>query len=103
MPTTKFERLFDNCFPPLPPPPPPPPPDAPTNVREQLFVEKLRQCLVIFDFNLDPLSDLKYKEVKRAALNELVDFITHNRGVVTEAIYPEAVTMVGRPLLNTPK
>lgn len=68
--------------------------DAPANVREQLFIEKLRQCLVIFDFNLDPLSDLKFKEVKRAALNELVDFITHNRGVISEAIYPEAVMMV---------
>ena len=49
---------------------------------------------MIFDFNRDPLSDLKYKEVKRAALNELVDFVTHNRGVITEPIYPEAVQMV---------
>ena len=38
-------------------------------------LHKLRQCLVIFDFNLDPLSDLKFKEVKHAVLNELVDFM----------------------------
>lgn len=44
----------------------------------------------------DPLSDLKFKEVKRAGLNEMVEYITHSRDVVTEAIYPEAVTMVGR-------
>lgn len=69
--------------------------DAAPTAREELLIQKLRQCCVIFDFNLDPLSDLKYKEVKRSALNELVDFVSHQRGVVTEAIYPEAVNMVG--------
>lgn len=68
--------------------------DVSPTAREELFVQKLHQCCVIFDFNLDPLSDLKYKEVKRAALNELVDHVTHQRGVITEAIYPEAVNMV---------
>lgn len=63
-------------------------------------MQKLRQCCVIFDFGLDPLSDLRYKEVKRAALTELVEYITQQRGSVseplfTEAVYPEAVTMVG--------
>ncbi len=62
--------------------------------REELFVQKLRQCCVLFDFVTDPLSDLKYKEVKRAGLNEMVEYITHNRDVVTESIYPEAVIMV---------
>lgn len=42
----------------------------------------------------DPLSDLKWKEVKRAALNEMVEFVTQNRGVITDAIYPEAIHMV---------
>lgn len=50
---------------------------------------------MLFDFISDPLSDLKFKEVKRAGLNEMVEYITHNRDVVTEAIYPEAVIMVG--------
>jgi serine/threonine-protein phosphatase 2A regulatory subunit B' len=72
--------------------------EATPNAREELFLQKLQQGAIIFDFNRDPLSDLKYKEVKRAALNELVDYITHNRGVVTEAIYPEAVRMVNYPL-----
>lgn len=72
-----------------------PPLDSPTQEREELFIQKLRQCCVLFDFVSDPLSDLKFKEVKRAGLNEMVEYITHSRDVVTEAIYPEAVTMVG--------
>ncbi|XP_031565319.1 serine/threonine-protein phosphatase 2A 56 kDa regulatory subunit gamma isoform-like [Actinia tenebrosa] len=67
--------------------------DCPTGERESLFIQKLQQCCVMFDFIVDPLSDLKYKEIKRASLNELVDFVTHNKGVVTEAIYPEAIRM----------
>uniref|UniRef100_A0A6Q2YQ84 Uncharacterized protein n=1 Tax=Esox lucius TaxID=8010 RepID=A0A6Q2YQ84_ESOLU len=66
-----------------------------------LFVQKLRQCCVLFDFVTDPLSDLKYKEVKRAGLNEMVEYITHNRDVVTESIYPEGVMMFSINLFRT--
>lgn len=62
--------------------------------REELFVKKLEQCCVIFDFVSDPLSDLKWKEVKRTALYELVDYVSQNRGVVTEPIYETASRMV---------
>uniref|UniRef100_A0A8C9WKZ1 Serine/threonine protein phosphatase 2A regulatory subunit n=1 Tax=Scleropages formosus TaxID=113540 RepID=A0A8C9WKZ1_SCLFO len=75
--------------------------DAPPMEREELFVQKLRQCCVLFDFVTDPLSDLKYKEVKRAGLNEMVEYITHNRDVVTESIYPEAVIMFSVNLFRT--
>jgi serine/threonine-protein phosphatase 2A regulatory subunit B' len=68
--------------------------DATPAEREGLFVQKIAQCSVVFDFALDPLSDLKYKEVKRATLSELVDYITTNRGVLTDAVYPEMVRMV---------
>ena len=37
--------------------------DAGQNEREELFVEKIKQCQVLFDFVSDPLSDLKWKEV----------------------------------------
>ncbi|CAK8678164.1 serine/threonine-protein phosphatase 2A 56 kDa regulatory subunit gamma isoform-like [Clavelina lepadiformis] len=67
--------------------------DAAPNDIESLFTRKLQQCCVVFDFVTDPLSDLKWKEIKRGALNEMVEYITHNRGVVTEPIYPEAVHM----------
>ncbi|XP_029448640.1 serine/threonine-protein phosphatase 2A 56 kDa regulatory subunit delta isoform isoform X2 [Rhinatrema bivittatum] len=75
--------------------------DSPTHEREDLFVQKLRQCCVLFDFVSDPLSDLKFKEVKRAGLNEMVEYITHNRDVVTESIYPEAVLMFSVNLFRT--
>lgn len=68
--------------------------DASPSDKEDLFVQKIRQCCVLFDFVSDPLSDLKWKEVKRAALHEMVDYVTTQRGVVTDAIYPEAVNMV---------
>ncbi|KAF3427680.1 hypothetical protein E2986_13868 [Frieseomelitta varia] len=68
------------------------------NEREELFIQKLRQCCVLFDFEADPLSDLKWKEVKRTALNEMVEYVTKNKNVITEAIYPEAVNMVLLPL-----
>ena len=68
--------------------------DTAPNEREQLFVQKLQQCCILFDFVMDPLSDLKFKEVKRGALNEIVDFITHNKNVITEPIYPEVTRMV---------
>jgi len=64
------------------------------NEREELFIQKLRQCCVLFDFESDPLSDLKWKEVKRTALHEMVDYVTKNKNVITEVIYPEAVNMV---------
>lgn len=74
--------------------------DATPAEREELFIQKLRQCCVLFDFVQDPLSDLKWKEVKRAGLNEMVEFVTHNRGVITDAIYPEAIQMVLLKLMN---
>ena len=70
------------------------PVDVPPAEQEKLFLQKLRQCCVLFDFLSDPLSDLKWKEVKRAALSEMVEYITHNRNVITEPIYPEVVHMV---------
>ena len=33
------------------------------NEKEELFIEKIKQCQVLFDFVSDPLSDLKWKEV----------------------------------------
>lgn len=77
-----------------PPHPTPPPADVPPAEQEKLFIQKLRQCCVLFDFVSDPLSDLKWKEVKRAALSEMVEYITHNRNVITEPIYPEVVHVV---------
>ncbi len=67
--------------------------EIPVDQQEKLFAAKLKQCCVIFDFS-DCVSDLKSKEIKRACLNEIVDYITVTRNCLTENIYPEVITMV---------
>ncbi|CAF2834302.1 unnamed protein product [Rotaria sp. Silwood2] len=67
--------------------------------QEKLFVAKLKQCCVIFDFS-DCVSDLKSKEIKRACLNEIVDYITVTRNCLAENIYPEVITMVATNLFR---
>ena len=55
--------------------------DVPSSEQEELFIRKLRQCCVGFDF-MDPVADLKGKEIKRATLNEVVHsqhFLLHLR------------------------
>jgi len=69
--------------------------------REELFIQKIRQCGVLFDFVSDPLSDLKWKEVKRAALQEMVEYVTQNRAALTESVYPEVVHMFSVNLFRT--
>ncbi|XP_053959236.1 serine/threonine-protein phosphatase 2A 56 kDa regulatory subunit gamma isoform isoform X3 [Anastrepha ludens] len=73
---------------------------TPANEREQLLIQKLRQCCTLFDFS-EPLSDLKWKEVKRAALHEMVEYLSNQNGVITEAIYPEAINMFAVNLFRT--
>lgn len=67
--------------------------EADASEREELFIKKIHQCCVLFDFT-EPLDDLKWKEVKRSALQEMVEYINNNNGIITEAVYPEAITMV---------
>jgi serine/threonine-protein phosphatase 2A regulatory subunit B' len=61
--------------------------------RHDLFIQKLRQASVVFDFN-DVSTDLQGKNIKAQALSEMLDFVTTQRGVITEDIYPEVVKMV---------
>ena len=67
--------------------------ETPPSERPQLFVRKLHQCHVLFDFN-DASSDLKGKQIKAQTLHEMLEYITNQRGVITENIYPEVVKMV---------
>ncbi|CAJ0582387.1 unnamed protein product, partial [Mesorhabditis spiculigera] len=69
--------------------------DVPAADREHLFIQKLRQCSVVFDFGKDVFdaSKLNDMEVKRATLNELIDYVSRNRQVLTDNIYPEACSM----------
>lgn len=61
--------------------------------QQELFLKKLQQCSIVFDF-MDPVAELRGKEVKRGTLNELVDYITSGRGILQEVVYPEVVKMV---------
>ncbi|CAF0758161.1 unnamed protein product [Didymodactylos carnosus] len=73
--------------------------ETPSDQQEKLFIQKLKQCCVIFDF-CDAVGDLKSKEIKRASLNELVDFITVTRNCITESVYPEIINMVSSNLFR---
>ncbi|EPX74794.1 protein phosphatase regulatory subunit Par2 [Schizosaccharomyces octosporus yFS286] len=53
---------------------------------EQLFIKKLDQCNVIFDFN-DPSSDLESKDIKSEALAQMIDLVTFNRGAVNTCLF----------------
>ncbi|GMR56480.1 hypothetical protein PMAYCL1PPCAC_26675 [Pristionchus mayeri] len=72
-----------------------------TSASEQqaLVIQKLMQCQKVFDF-YDPVAQLKSKEIKRAALNELIDHMTSTKGAISENIYPEVVKMVSKNIFR---
>ncbi|XP_016102442.1 serine/threonine-protein phosphatase 2A 56 kDa regulatory subunit alpha isoform [Sinocyclocheilus grahami] len=74
--------------------------DASSTEQHELFMQKLQQCCVMFDF-YDTVTDLKSKETKRATLSELVDYVSTNRGVLVEPVYPEITTMVSTNIFRT--
>lgn len=69
------------------------------NKREELFMQKIDQCNIIFDFN-DASGDMKSKEIKRLALHELLDYVANNRQVITERMYPRVVEMFAKNLFR---
>ncbi|KAH9901825.1 protein phosphatase 2A regulatory B subunit [Xylariomycetidae sp. FL2044] len=73
--------------------------EVPPNRRQELFMQKIDQCNVIFDFN-DASGDMKSKEVKRLALHELLDYVANNRQVITEPMYPRVVEMFAKNLFR---
>jgi serine/threonine-protein phosphatase 2A regulatory subunit B' len=74
--------------------------EVPASDRTDLFLKKLQQCCIIFDFT-DPLSDLSGKEIKRSCLAELVDYISTARGAITDDVYPEIIKMFSSNLFRT--
>jgi serine/threonine-protein phosphatase 2A regulatory subunit B' len=67
--------------------------DVPQSKRQELFVIKLIQCQVLFDFN-DPSSDLRNKEIKRQELQEMLEYVATSRGAISDLIYPDVIRMV---------
>uniref|UniRef100_A0A672H8Y9 Serine/threonine protein phosphatase 2A regulatory subunit n=1 Tax=Salarias fasciatus TaxID=181472 RepID=A0A672H8Y9_SALFA len=74
--------------------------DAPSTEQQELFTQKLQQCCMLFDF-FDSVTDLKSKEIKRATLNELVDYVSTNRGVLVESTYPEITNMISTNIFRS--
>jgi len=74
--------------------------DAALKDRPGLVIDKVKQCCALFDFS-EAVSELKSKEIKRAALNELIDYISNNRKVITEDMYKEVVNMFAINLFRT--
>ncbi|KAI9486583.1 MAG: phosphatase 2A regulatory B subunit-domain-containing protein [Benjaminiella poitrasii] len=66
--------------------------EVPSHMRPDLFVKKIKQCTVVFDFS-DASAELREKEIKRQTLQEILDHISMNRGVLTENVYPEIINM----------
>ncbi|KAI9020091.1 phosphatase 2A regulatory B subunit-domain-containing protein [Phycomyces nitens] len=66
--------------------------EVPPHMRQDLFIQKLRQCQVVFDFS-DASAELREKEIKRHTLQEILEHINMTRGVLLEPVYPEIVTM----------
>ena len=73
--------------------------EVPPNKRQELFMQKIDQCNIIFDFN-DAAGDMKSKEIKRLALHELLDYVANNRQVITEPMYPRVVEMFSKNLFR---
>ncbi|KAJ8660417.1 hypothetical protein O0I10_003875 [Lichtheimia ornata] len=74
--------------------------EVPPHLRQDLFIQKIRQCTVVFDFS-DASSELREKEIKRQTLQEILEYVNMNRGVLTEAVYPEIVNMFSINLFRT--
>ncbi|KAJ9097446.1 Serine/threonine-protein phosphatase 2A 56 kDa regulatory subunit delta isoform [Naganishia adeliensis] len=74
--------------------------EVPPQERNDLFIQKLHQCSVVFDFN-DASGDMKGKQVKAQTLHEMLEYITTQRGVITEQIYPEVVNMFASNLFRS--
>ncbi|KAI7853483.1 protein phosphatase 2A regulatory B subunit [Circinella umbellata] len=74
--------------------------EVPAVQRHELFIRKLAQCQILFDFN-DPSSDLKNKEIKRSVLQEILEYVSSTQDVINETIYINITRMFAINLFRT--
>ncbi|XP_022888838.1 serine/threonine protein phosphatase 2A 57 kDa regulatory subunit B' theta isoform-like isoform X2 [Olea europaea var. sylvestris] len=74
--------------------------DVPNVEKQNLLIEKLNLCCVVFDFT-DPTKNLKEKDIKRQTLEDIVDYITSAKGKFPETVMQEIVRMVSINLFRT--
>ncbi|ODQ64493.1 protein phosphatase 2A regulatory B subunit [Nadsonia fulvescens var. elongata DSM 6958] len=73
--------------------------EVPVNSRGELFLQKIRQCNVIFDFT-DPSADIVGKDIKRMSLQDLLEFISSTRITITDHMYQSVIEMFSKNLFR---
>jgi len=72
-----------------------------TEEKEALFIRKLKQCCVVFDFTKPiNLAEEEQKEIKRETLLELLEFLLTQKLAFTPAIYRAVFSMVSTNLFR---
>jgi hypothetical protein len=78
-----------------------------TDDVEELFIKKLRACVVVFDFSNDNNKYLEEKDIKRKTLLELITFMDapmqQRINVLNEKVVKEIIEMVAINIFRTPK
>uniref|UniRef100_F6UTA2 Uncharacterized protein n=3 Tax=Ciona intestinalis TaxID=7719 RepID=F6UTA2_CIOIN len=74
--------------------------DAVPPEQMDLFMKKLDQCSVIFNF-METIEDIQGKEIKRASLNEVVDYISSAQGSLSEPVYAPIINMISINIFRT--
>lgn len=72
---------------------------VPPEEQISLFIQKVDQCNIIFDFS-DPTHDIIGKEIKRVTLQELIQFIISNRFNYAEEMYRHVIAMFKKNLFR---
>jgi len=65
----------------------------------ELFRSKLEQCTILFDFT-NPLSQVIAKDIKKSALRDIIQFITHYAVNLPENIYSLIFIMLRKNLFR---
>jgi serine/threonine-protein phosphatase 2A regulatory subunit B' len=74
--------------------------------RQASFIPKIEQCNVVFDFTeqanpTDYAAFATSKQVKKNALNELINYVANNKDVLNAETLSGVVAMVGKNLFRT--
>lgn len=73
---------------------------VPARDRNELFLQKVEQCMIMFDFN-DPAADIVGKDMKLYVLSELLEYISVSPVVITPEMYPVVVQMFAKNIFRT--
>lgn len=72
---------------------------VPLQDRQKLFIQKVDMCCYTFDFT-NPAFQVRQKELKREALQDLVDYINNGSGKFTEEASPHVARMLSANLFR---